>query len=136
MASLRPWSCSCRYSAIVCSRSPFNLVFVPFIDYGRSWYEADTDPGNPERNTDEPRYIVSSGIGALWQPLPGLSAEVYWGADIGNNFKMDDPRDFREEHDLQDDGVHFFLELCGEVVSHACTNCDGDIGICNQLRKR
>jgi hemolysin activation/secretion protein len=87
---------------------PLNLVFVPFIDYGRSWDEADTDPGSPDRNTDEPRYIVSSGIGALWQPLRGLSAQVYWGTDIGNNFEEDDPRDFRE-HDLQDEGVHFSL---------------------------
>jgi hypothetical protein len=29
--------------------------------------------------------------------------------DFGNNFEGDDPRDFREEHDLQDEGVHFSL---------------------------
>jgi hemolysin activation/secretion protein len=88
---------------------PLNLVFTPFIDFGRSWDDKDTDPGDPDRDTDEPRYIMSLGIGALWQPLRGLSAQVYWGMDFGNNFEGDDPRDFREEHDLQDEGVHFSL---------------------------
>jgi hemolysin activation/secretion protein len=87
---------------------PLNLVFVPFVDYGRSWDEVDTDPGSDSRNTDEARYIASAGIGFVWQPFRGFNAQVYWGSEIGDNFDGDDPRDFRET-DLQDEGIHFAI---------------------------
>jgi hemolysin activation/secretion protein len=85
---------------------PLNLVLVPFVDYGRSWDEADTDPGSDIINTDEGRYIYSAGLGLLWAPLRGLDLQAYWGSDLGNNFRGDDPRQFRQK-DLQDDGFHF-----------------------------
>jgi hemolysin activation/secretion protein len=87
---------------------PLNVTVVPFIDYGRSWDVKDTAPRSDVRNTEDARYIASSGAGVRWNPLPGLDAQVYWGRAIGSNFKGDDPRDLRE-HDLQDDGVHFSI---------------------------
>jgi hemolysin activation/secretion protein len=85
---------------------PLNLGLIPFIDYGRSWDDEDTDPGSSLRDSDEARYITSAGLGVRWNPFPGLDAQVFWGNDIANNFEGDDPRDLRER-DLQDDGVHF-----------------------------
>lgn len=85
-----------------------NLVFVPFIDYGRSWDDQDTDPGSDLRDSSEARHIWSAGLGLLWKPLHGLYVQTFWGADIGDNFDGDDPRQYREQ-DLQDDGFHFAL---------------------------
>jgi hemolysin activation/secretion protein len=86
---------------------PLNLVLVPFTDYGRSWDTRDTAPASDTTNTDQANYIWSAGLGLLWQPLLGLDVQLYWGADIGDNFTAsNDPRDYREK-DLQDDGLHF-----------------------------
>ena len=84
---------------------PRNLMVVPFLDYGRSWDDIDTDP-SPLRNTDNAKYIIGLGLGQVWEPVDGLHAQVFWGADIGDNFEAgDDPREFRDT-DLQDDGLH------------------------------
>lgn len=85
---------------------PLNIGLVPFIDYGASWDDEDTDPGSKVRDSDATRFIASVGLGVRWNPLPGLDAQVFWGADVADNFDGDDPRDLRER-DLQDDGVHF-----------------------------
>jgi hemolysin activation/secretion protein len=80
-------------------------MVVPFLDYGRSWDDIDTDP-NPLRNTDDAKYIIGLGLGLIWEPIDGLHAQIFWGADVGDNFEPgDDPRDFRDT-DLQDDGIH------------------------------
>lgn len=89
---------------------PLNLIFAPFVDYGRSWDEEDTDPTSTTRDTDDARFVLSAGLGLLWQPIHGLRAQVYWGEDIDDNFDQDDPRDSNtRDRDLQDDGVHFAL---------------------------
>src|SRR5690606_19851492 len=59
-----------------------NLTFVPFIDYGRSWDDVDTDPGSPTRNTDKANSIMSAGLGLGWQPVRGLDFQLFRGADI------------------------------------------------------
>lgn len=89
--------------------NPRNLVVAPFSDYGISWDEEDTSPGSVDRDSSKKRWIASLGLGLLWNPLEGLNAQVYWGADIADNFNNDDPRDLRDDTDLQDDGVHFSL---------------------------
>lgn len=90
------------------SPSPRNLIVVPFLDYGRSWDDIDTDP-NPLRNTDDAKYIIGLGLGLIWEPIDGLHAQIFWGADVGDNFEPgDDPRDFRDT-DLQDDGIHISI---------------------------
>lgn len=83
-----------------------SLVFVPFVDFGRSWDKRDTDPGSLEHDTDDARHVLAAGLGLLWQPLKGLDLSAYWGGDVANNFKGDDPRDFGS-NTLQDDGFHF-----------------------------
>ncbi len=86
-----------------------NLVLAPFIDYGRSWDEIDTDPISATRNTDDVRSVLSAGLGVLWQPLRGLNVQVYWGVDLRDNFAAgEDPRENRDG-DLQKDGIHFSL---------------------------
>ncbi len=88
--------------------SPRNLMIVPFLDYGRSWDDVDTDP-NPLRNTDDAKYIIGLGLGLIWEPLDGLHAQIFWGADVGDNFVPgDDPRESRDT-DLQDDGIHISI---------------------------
>ena len=86
---------------------PTNLVLVSFVDYGRSWDERNIDPGSSLRDTEDATYIWSAGLGLLWQPFRGLDMQLYWGADIGDNFGAFDPRDSRTDEDLQDDGIHF-----------------------------
>lgn len=87
---------------------PRNLMVVPFLDYGRSWDDVDTDP-NPLRNTDDAKYIIGLGLGLMWEPLDGLHAQIFWGSDVGDNFEPgDDPREFRDT-DLQDDGIHISI---------------------------
>ena len=74
---------------------PANLRFAPFLDFGRSW-DADgllSTPGSKQ--------IYSIGLGLLWNPIPGLSMDLYWGhpfEDAGN-----------PDNDLQDDGIHFHV---------------------------
>ena len=86
-----------------------NLVVAPFIDYARSWDDIDTDAVSLTRNTDETRYLLSAGVGLLWQPLPGLNASVYWGHDFKDNFdRGEDPR-ANSDGDLQKDGLHFSI---------------------------
>jgi hemolysin activation/secretion protein len=88
--------------------SPLAVGLAPFIDVGASWDDEDTDPGSKVRDSDDKRYIASVGLGVRWNPIPGLDAQVFWGADVADNFDGDDPRDLRER-DLQDDGVHFSI---------------------------
>lgn len=85
-----------------------SLLIAPFVDYGRSWDDRNVDSLSATRDTSETRYLVGAGIGVIWQPLRGLFAQVYWGADVADNFNGDDPRDADTGNDdLQDDGVHF-----------------------------
>jgi len=86
---------------------PLNLVIAPFLDVGRSWDEEDTDLLSSTRDTDEARTIVGAGIGLIWLPFRGFSAQVYWGIDAADDFDGDDPRDSMDDGDLQADGVHF-----------------------------
>jgi hemolysin activation/secretion protein len=45
--------------------------------------------------------LASVGAGLVWQPLPGLTAEIYCGADLDD---QDGPRE-----SLQDRGIHYGL---------------------------
>ena len=86
-----------------------NLMIVPFIDYGRSWDEADTDTISVVRDTSDASSIVGAGVGFVWEPIRGFRTEIYWGADVADDLAPgDDPREFRESS-LQDSGVHFAL---------------------------
>ena len=87
-----------------------NLVVTAFVDAGWAWDETNTSPASQSRDTSDKRRIVSAGVGLLWRPLKGLSAQVQWGEDVSDNFDDDDPRDIETlDYDLQDDGLHFSL---------------------------
>jgi len=70
-----------------------NMRFAPFVDYGRAW---DKDKALA---TSAAQDIYSAGVGLLWNPTPGLRADIYWGYAFKNH---DDSGD-----SLQDHGVHF-----------------------------
>ena len=86
--------------------SPRDLVFAPFLDYGRSWDKVNAISGNPRIDTTTPDYIASAGLGLLWNPLRGLDAQVYWGRNIASDFHNDNPLNY-VPHDLQYHGIHF-----------------------------
>jgi hemolysin activation/secretion protein len=70
-----------------------NLRFAPFLDYGRSW---DKDKS---LITSAAQDIYSAGTGLLWNPIPRLRADIYWG----HAFKSTG----NAGNSLQDKGVHF-----------------------------
>jgi len=86
--------------------NPRDLVFAPFMDYGRSWDKVNANPGDPLVNTTTPDYILSAGLGLLWNPLRGLDAQLYWGRNIASDFHNDNPLNY-VPHDLQYHGIHF-----------------------------
>jgi hemolysin activation/secretion protein len=79
---------------------PRRLKLAVFADYGRSWDTSWKDPLDPgfELASRKAADISSAGLGLLWDPAPGVHAEIYWGhafedQDTGGG-------------DLQDDGIH------------------------------
>ncbi len=84
-----------------------NLLVSLFADYGKSWDDINTDQTAAARDTTRKRWVTSVGLGLLWQPLPGLRAQVFWAHDLDDNFSGDDPRDGNNQSSLQGDGVHF-----------------------------
>jgi hemolysin activation/secretion protein len=86
--------------------STFQLM--PFVDYGRSWDEEDTDTTSNIRNTDDGRYILSAGISLSYRHQNGISVNVTWAKDVSDNFEEgEDPQDRVVEDGLQDSGIHF-----------------------------
>lgn len=73
----------------------YNLKLAAFADWGRSWDEDDALPTSDAEN------IASIGLGALWAPIEGLSAELYWGKDLDDQKLPNDT--------WQDRGFHYQL---------------------------
>jgi len=72
---------------------PRRLRGATFFDYG-----ASKDKTN-DLNTGDTKNLYTLGLGLLWDPKPGLHADVYWGYAL---------KDFDEEgNDIQDDGFTF-----------------------------
>ncbi|MDM8557400.1 ShlB/FhaC/HecB family hemolysin secretion/activation protein [Candidatus Parabeggiatoa sp. HSG14] len=73
------------------------IHLIPFVDYG--WGE------NADSNiSSEPNHISSIGLGLRWFPSETIGAEVFWGKALRS---VNDP----DEHDLQDEGIHFELSF-------------------------
>ena len=86
-----------------------NLMLTPFLDYGRSWDELNTNNISSPRDTSQANSIASVGVSLLWEPLRGLSANLIWGTSVHDDLdKGEDPRDFRDSN-LQDNGIHFSI---------------------------
>jgi len=76
------------------------IHLMPFIDYGRGWNDA-------EGSTPDPKDIYSMGIGLQWVPHKNIQAQLYYGHAFRNLKKSTE----QDEHDLQDDGIHFELQM-------------------------
>ena len=74
-------------------RDKYNLKLATFADWGRSW---DKDNALP---TSIAKTIASLGVGALWSPIEGFNAELYWGKDLDDQGLPTDT--------WQDRGFHF-----------------------------
>jgi hemolysin activation/secretion protein len=74
-------------------RDKYNLKIATFADWGQSW---DKDNALPSSNAED---IASVGLGALWNPIEGLNAELYWGEDLDDQNLPTDT--------WQDRGFHF-----------------------------
>jgi hemolysin activation/secretion protein len=73
------------------------IYLIPFVDYG--W------GGNVDLDiSSEPNHISSIGLGLRWFPSETIEAEVFWGKALRS---VNDP----DEHDLQDEGIHFELSF-------------------------
>ncbi len=73
------------------------LQLAPFVDYGRGW--------NKDWPTPTPKSISSAGLGLRWDINPSIRAAVYWG------HPFDRISNGGAEHDLQDRGINFFVQL-------------------------
>ena len=74
-------------------RDKYKLRLATFADWGRSWDEDDALP------TSSAETISSVGLGVLWSPIKGLSAELYWGQDLDDQNLPNDT--------WQDQGFHY-----------------------------
>jgi hemolysin activation/secretion protein len=83
-------SIEARYPVLRSQGRP-TLQLAAFFDFGGAW--------NNDRPTPDPELIASPGVGVLWDPIPGIHAELYYGYALEDiQFQGDS---------LQADGVHF-----------------------------
>lgn len=76
--------------------SSWQWTLVPFVDYGRAWDE------DHNLTTSDPSTLSSVGLGVTATPFAGGYLELFYGHRLS-----DDDYVAGEEHDLQDDGIHF-----------------------------
>jgi hemolysin activation/secretion protein len=71
------------------------LQLAAFFDAGGAW--------SNDRSTPDPKTIAAPGIGLLWDPIPGVHSELYYGYALTDI-------EFQEDG-LQSDGIHFQLSV-------------------------
>ncbi|MBV2120877.1 MAG: BamA/TamA family outer membrane protein [Candidatus Thiodiazotropha sp. (ex Ctena orbiculata)] len=76
--------------------SGWELTAIPFFDYGRSWDRDDN------LTTHSAATLTSIGIGLTARPMDDLYMELFYGKQL-----KDDDYQAGQEHDLQDEGIHF-----------------------------
>ena len=76
------------------------IHLMPFIDYGRGWNKV-------EGSTSGPKDIYSMGIGLQYVPHNNIQAQLYYG----HAFRKLEKSTGQDEHDLQDDGIHFEFQM-------------------------
>jgi hemolysin activation/secretion protein len=76
------------------------LELAPFYDYGRAT--------NRDRPTPQPEVLESAGLGLIAPISAMFYGEVFWG------HALRDVPDISDEHNLQDDGIHFRFRLVFE----------------------
>lgn len=70
------------------------LQVLPFADLGVVWNHSNNP--NPQARQ---QFLASLGLGAIWEPTPGLTLRVDYGLPLVN---LDD-----RGRNIQDDGFHF-----------------------------
>ncbi|KPA19109.1 surface antigen D15 [Candidatus Magnetomorum sp. HK-1] len=75
-----------------------NIKIAPFFDWGHGW---NTTTYSPEID-----YIYSTGLGLLWEISKSNYLQFYWGKAL-RDIKVN------TEYDIQDDGIHFLLNIGG-----------------------
>jgi hemolysin activation/secretion protein len=78
--------------------SSWELTAIPFFDYGRSWDKDD------HLSTHTAATLTSVGIGLTAAPMDDLYMELFYGKQL-----KDDDYQPGQEHDLQDEGIHFSI---------------------------
>ncbi len=73
----------------------YKLQLAAFVDYGIAW---DKNSALPTSDADD---IYSIGLGVLWEPIPSLSIEVYYGEALKDVDSAGDS--------LQENGLHFWV---------------------------
>ncbi|MTJ53137.1 ShlB/FhaC/HecB family hemolysin secretion/activation protein [Anabaena sp. UHCC 0253] len=78
------------------NRITLNSTFkvAPFLDLGKVW-NASQNPNELSKQT----FLISSGIGLIWQPLPGLNLRLDYGFPFIN---LED-----KSNNIQDNGFYF-----------------------------
>ncbi|MCG8036963.1 MAG: BamA/TamA family outer membrane protein [Candidatus Thiodiazotropha taylori] len=76
--------------------SGWELTAIPFFDYGRSWDRDDN------LTTHSAATLTSIGVGLTARPMDDLYMELFYGKQL-----KDDDYQAGQEHDLQDEGIHF-----------------------------
>ena len=71
------------------------LQVAAFFDAGGAW--------NNVRTTPDPEMIAAPGVGLLWDPIPAVHAELYYGYAL-NDIAF-------QEDSLQADGIHFQISV-------------------------
>jgi hemolysin activation/secretion protein len=71
-----------------------NLQFAAYVDTGGARFN--------ERENSSPSQLTGVGVGLIWNPSPGFSAELYYAKGLND---VPDP----PTHSLQDDSVYFRL---------------------------
>ena len=74
------------------------IYLTPFLDYARGW--------NAETSTIVPKDISSVGLGLRWSISNNLHAQLYWAKPLRNIKKPQN-----QEYDLQDEGLHFEINV-------------------------
>jgi len=64
------------------------------------------DQSSTLRDTTERRKVTTLGLGVLWNPLPGLKLESFWGERVDDNFAPGQFPTNNRGSNLQDDGFH------------------------------
>jgi len=75
-----------------------NIKIAPFFDWGHGW---NTTAYSPEID-----YIYSAGLGLLWDISKTNYFQFYWGKALRD-------LEVNSEYDIQDDGIHFLLNIGG-----------------------
>jgi len=76
-----------------------SIVYIaPFLDWGHGW-----NVGQKKSDID---YIYSIGLGLIWDISKANFIRIYWGEAMRKIER-------NTEYDLQDDGLHLNVNLCG-----------------------